>query len=1130
MTLDPQLPDRAVDLARSWVTSREAQRRPDRAAARLADLLADPDGVRFTLAFVDRVVRPEDPRVAAAALRHLAADPPAFLSGWQRFLLRCGAYFSRWLPEFVIRRARTTLRSLVGHLVVDARPERLGPALQRLRARGDRVNVNVLGEAVLGHEEADRRLDTLISLVGRPDIDYISVKVSAVVSHLAPWDVHRTVDRVVARLTPLYAAAVQASTPTFINLDMEEYADLEVTLLAFTRVMDAFPDLRAGIVLQAYLPDSLAALQALQLWAHERHLRGGAPIKVRIVKGANLAMERVEAERRGWPQATWPTKVDTDASYKTLLAQALDPDRTPGLRIGLAGHNLFDLAWAWLLAGDRGVQDAVDVEMLLGLDTGAASAAKRTVGGVTLYTPVVHPDEFDVAIAYLVRRLDECASPENFIRSIAEVARDAGALDHEEERFRASIAAMATLESVPRRTQDRSAETPGSGAQTFANTPDTDPSRPANRAWAVRALERTTYAQVGALTVADSSVHGPASLETLVRRCHDAAATWQAREPELRSWHLHQAGHALAARRGDLLTIMALEGGKTITEADTEISEAVDFAHYYAESLRRLTVVDGAHFRPDRVTVVTPPWNFPVAITAGSVLAALAAGSAVILKPAPQTPRCAAVVAETLWQAGIPRDLLRLVVLPEGDLSRDLITHPLVDRVLLTGSFETARLFKSWRPDLPLLAETSGKNALVITPSADIDLAVRDLVQSAFGHAGQKCSAASLGILVGHVAESERFRRQLLDAVNSLVVGASTDLSTDMGPLIEPPGTTLLSGLTELSPGETWLVEPRQLDADGRRWSPGVRIGVQPGSEAHRSEYFGPVLSLMAAPDLETAVAWQNGTDFGLTAGLHSLDADEIAWWLDRVEAGNLYVNRGTTGAIVQRQPFGGWKQSAVGPTAKAGGPNFLTRLGRWENAPLRRRRADAELDAFIVEELSQVLAYLLPAELTWVEYAAHSDQVAWQREFGRFKDVTGLESEANVLRYRPVPVTVRSEGPLHELVRVSLAARRCGAPLIVSSATPIPRGLADTVHLETHDAWLERLRRDRPMRVRLLSASLTDAAAVIDGDPAVTFYADPVTGSGRIECLPFLREQAISLTRHRYGHVNAEFESLLQE
>ncbi len=311
------------------------------------------------------------------------------------------------------------------------------------------------------------------------------------------------------------------------------------------------------------------------------------------------------------------------------------------------------------------------------------------------------------------------------------------------------------------------------------------------------------------------------------------------------------------------------------------------------------------------------------------------AGNAVVLKPAPQTPRTAWLLAEQCWRAGVPPDVLQYVACPDGDVGRRLITHPDVAIVVLTGAHATARQFLDWRPSLHLLAETSGKNAIVVTSSADIDTAVRDVVRSAFGHAGQKCSAASLLILTAPVHDDGRFLRRLGAAVRTLRVGWPNDPATTMGPLIEPPGEVLRRGLTELDAGESWLLQPASLDGSGRLWSPGVRLGVRPGSWFHQTECFGPVLGVMRADDLDHAIELQSSTPFGLTGGIHSLDEDEVDRWLRRVEVGNAYVNRHITGAIVRRQPFGGWKASSVGGGPKAGGPNYVAAFATPRSTPI---------------------------------------------------------------------------------------------------------------------------------------------------------------------------------------------------
>jgi RHH-type proline utilization regulon transcriptional repressor/proline dehydrogenase/delta 1-pyrroline-5-carboxylate dehydrogenase len=1154
-----ELAEAAVALARRWLDE-SAEAPDDPSAARLAGVLKDPDGLAFTVGFVDGVARPEDVSVAAKNLTRLAKRVPRFLPPALRAAIAAGGAVGEALPSAVVPIARRVLRAMVGHLIVDARPAKFGPAVQKLLESGDgqvRLNINLLGEAVLGDREAANRLQGTKELLQRPDVDYVSVKVSSVVGELSMWAFDETVEQIAQALTPLYRIAakksplgleaVDGASPErkFINLDMEEYRDLDLTIAVFQRILDepAFLDVEAGIVLQAYLPDAFPALQRLQAWAAERRTRGGAPIKVRVVKGANLAMERVDAELHGWPLATYGSKEQTDTNYKRMLDWALRPEHTDAVHIGVAGHNLFDIAWAWLLAERRGVAEAVDVEMLLGMASGQADAVRRTVGSLLLYTPVVAPDEFDVAIGYLVRRLEENAADDNFMSSVFDLAKDPRAFEKERDRFLASLAAFdADPDSVPvpNRSQNRLTGDLAPAAAEFRNAADTDPSLAANRTWGARILARVPDSTLGVDTVEAAGVADELELEEVVSTAVAAGEWWGSRSAAERAGYVRRAGYALEANRDRLIEVMASETGKTIDQADPEVSEAIDFASYYAHAALELDAVDGAVFEPSRLTVVAPPWNFPVAIPAGGVLSALAAGSAVIIKPAPQARRSAAVMVEALWESGIPRDLLNLGDVDEGDLGRRLMSDARVDRLILTGSYDTAALFRSWRPELPLLAETSGKNAIVVTPSADLDLAVKDVVKSAFGHAGQKCSAASLVILVGSVARSERFRRQLVDAVESLRVGYPHQASSEVGPLIEPATGKLADALTTLGPGEQWLVEPKQLDGTGRLWSPGVKEGVLPGTPAHLTEYFGPVLGIMHATSLEQAIELQNAVPFGLTAGIHSLDGEEIARWLATVEAGNVYINRGITGAIVRRQPFGGWKRSSVGAGAKAGGPNYLVHLGGWRSDPGEPSEglSLAGLDERVVRLLESSTAGLDWADFDAARRGAKSDQQAFETHFAP-SDPSALGVERNVLRYLPVPVSIRlsEQRPLHELVRVLAAATLAGSAVTVSSASKLPRPLrvllkerGVKVVIEKDAAWLARAPQfvGSVSRIRVIGGDAGALATALGGSPDVAVYSGEVTRAGRIELLPFLHEQSISATNHRFGNPSTLLDDVL--
>jgi len=614
-----------------------------------------------------------------------------------------------------------------------------------------------------------------------------------------------------------------------------------------------------------------------------------------------------------------------------------------------------------------------------------------------LYTPAVSEADFDVAIGYLFRRLEENAAGQNFMRKLFDLSPGSAEFENEAVFFRQGIAARLDLDTSQRRRQDRRrCEDAFKANQSFRNEPDTDPTLPSNLEW-IRLVSEAEPNPVSAeiLTTVDEIMR-------VVNLSRDTAGDWGNTPAVDRRVLLHHVAAEIESRRGELITTMMHEASKTFAQADSEVSEAVDFARWYADQAVALEGIGNAKFQPFGAVAVVPPWNFPCAIPAGGILAALAAGNTVICKPAPETPRCAEIVAEACWSAGVPREVLQFVRTPDNEVGQALIEA--VDAVILTGSVETADLFREWKPELRLFAETSGKNALIITPSADLDMAVADLVQSSFGHSGQKCSAASLAILVGDVYSSERFRRQLVDAVTSLSPGPAQNLATDIAPLVGAVNPRLQRAIDHLDAGESWLVAPSESDDDVVL--PSVRDGVQPGSWFHQTECFGPMLGLMSAATLEDAIEIANSSEFGLTGGIHSLDHREIKHWLETVEVGNCYVNRPITGAIVQRQPFGGWKRSSVGLGAKAGGPNYLMQLGTWSSS----------------------------------QHSGPDDyECQWQNTFSQGRDATGLFCEANTLRYRPLTAVgaylAGAANPI-ELQRVRKACELVGVELVTVQAS----------------------------------------------------------------------------------------------
>ncbi len=1173
---DRALGQRAVALAANLLEMANAQqtRSERQQAQKIARMMDDPNGKALTIALSDQVFRSHRPQRIASQLAYLldGYGVPSYMQAWERGALAAGGTFGKLAPHAVVPPFTARLRQETRTVILPGEEAPLTSYLARRRADGMRLNLNQLGEAILGEEEAQHRLAAYLRLLARPDVEYISVKLSSVFSQINLVAYDETLQAVKERLRMLYRAAMAtpythpdgSTSHRFINLDMEEYRDLHLTVAAFQQVLDEdeFLPLRAGLVLQAYLPDSFAVQQDLTAWAQRRVARGGAPIKIRIVKGANLAMEQVEASLAGWEPAPYSTKVEVDANFKRMVRYGCDPAHAAAVNMGVASHNLFDIAYSLLVRAMYETDAYVEFEMLEGMANHQARAVQAAAGGMLLYAPVVKQEDFHSAIAYLVRRLDENTAEENFLHDLFALQPDTPLWDKQRKRFLVACELTERVRATPRRRQNRQHPLPDLNGnvteqvyQPFTNEPDTDWSLPANHTW-IRTIVAQWHAsnpqaiplQIGGELITDTvyaAGHDPSrpgapryryalADATWVSRALDVAVqaqrTWGKRSPAERGTALLRVAHELARSRGDLIGAMILDGAKAIPEADGEVSEAIDFARYYARSLPQLhDEVADCSMSPLGVVVITPPWNFPCAIPSGGVLAALAAGNSVILKPAPETVLVAWQIVQAMWRAGIPHEVLQFVPCPDNEIGQQLVTDERTAAVILTGARATALMFQGWKPTMRLFAETSGKNALIITGMADHDQAIKDLVRSAFGHNGQKCSAASLAILEGEVYDNPTFLRQLRDAVASLHVGTAWEPANKLTPLTQPPGDNLCRALTTLDEGESWLLEPRMLGDNPHLWSPGIKIGVRPGSFFHQTECFGPVLGILRADDLTHAVELANASLFGLTGGIHSLDAREQAYWQEHIEVGNAYINRHITGAIVQRQAFGGWKGSVFGPGAKAGGPNYVLQLGDWQQHGLPRQQATP---AATVQTLAGRYQALLTSdnERSWLQATIGSYAHAWQTHYGSEQEMAYLHGEDNIFRYRPCKHILLRPAPATPpltIAQVALAAYTCGTPLTISLPPSAPAAWAMLAHHDAitvifeDDSMLisrlqagfsyERLRAPGGVALSVRQAAQQRGMAVLDS---------PVLANGRLELRAYLREQAVSRTTHRYGNI----------
>lgn len=1090
---------------------------------------------------------------------------PRFFSPLDRAMLRGFQTFGGWLPGVSVPMVKEHMRQETANVILPAEHELLAEHLRKRTAQGVRMNVNFLGEAILSEAEAERRLTLYLEALQQPETEVFSVKISTLYSQMSPIAREHTISTLCDRLERLYRSAARATftrhdgarVPKFIYLDMEEYRDLSLTCEVFMRTLErrGLEKISAGIVLQAYIPDSHRWQLRLLEWARRRVAAGGAEITMRIVKGANMEMERHEASIKGWPQAPFDSKLDTDANYKRMLHTGFEPENLAAARLGIASHNLFDVAYALVLTQERQAMPRMQFEMLEGMANHQRRALFEEASNLLLYSPVCHKEHFLSAIGYLIRRLDENTGPDNFLRHTFKLVPGSAEWQELEKGFVASFERLETLSDAPRRTQDRNVERafqlvrePAAvcgtdervGKLVLRNEPDTDWSLPHHAEWAKRILAAWKPRHTDVPLVIDGveiredrvarDCLDPSVPKSSVGRYHQANGAditravecaardddgWRTMTPKARQEVMRRVAYELRRARGDLMGAALANTGKTLAESDPEVSEAVDFVEFYAETARAFFEMPGVEAKGKGVVVVVSPWNFPIAIPCGGIAAALAAGNTVILKPASDAVLPAWEMCQCFWRGGVSKKALQFVPCAGGREGAQLVQHPLVNAVILTGGTETALAMLRAKPDLPLSAETGGKNATIVTAMADRDLAIKNVLHSAFGHAGQKCSATSLLLLEAEIFDDPEFRRMLVEAAESLTVGSAWDLKTKIGPVIRPPSGDLQNALLTLESGESWALMPRKVDGNDCLWSPGIKWGVQRGSYTHLTEFFGPVLGVMRFEKLHEAIAMVNQTGFGLTSGLESLDDREQAEWKVGIRAGNLYINRGTTGAIVLRQPFGGMGKSAFGPGLKAGGPNYVAQFMDFAEKDLKDRKDIG------------------------VERAMGWYAEAWEKEFSREHDHFLLIGQDNVRRYLPVRelrIRIHLDDTVFDIFARVAAARTAGCRITVS----VPHGFASEAMARLHEAtedwaaaieFMEESDEDLAAaitqretdRVRYASPSRVPVVVRRAAAEAQVFIADaPVLAEGRVELLWYVQEQSVSFDYHRYGNLGA--------
>ena len=842
-------------------------------------------------------------------------------------------------------------------------------SIEQLRKQSMAFTMDLLGEAVVTEREAEAYLNQYLDLMaqlteaakgwkpvakldtaeGKPLAKVqVSVKLTAFYSQFDPLDVEGSEVKVGEHIRTLLRRADELGVA--VHFDMEQYRYKDATLAALKKLLmeDEFRSRSdIGMTLQAYLRDSYGDLVGLIEWAKKR----GTPITLRLVKGAYWDQETITARQNYWPTPVYNHKSSTDANFERMTRLLLENHEH--LYAAIGSHNVRSQALAMAITQTLDIPARnVEFQVLYGMADSLANALVKQGHRVRVYCPY---GDLIPGMAYLIRRLLENTANSSFLKQ------------NLEERPAEEL--LAIPQWGPDDTDDDGREStltpialPGSAVTRINPCADTDYAIAQKRSDANAALT-SVQNQMGKTyrplidgeyvrtseTVQSVNPSRPAQLvgtvaqinveqaDRAIAAAKTAFESWKRTPVKARAAIINKAADLLEERRHELNAWMVLEGGKPLQQADAEVSEAADFCRYYAAEMERLDEEidydvagerDRYFYRPKGIVLVISPWNFPLAIPTGMTVAALVTGNCALLKPAAVTSVIAAKLSEIFVDAGIPKGVFQYVPGRGSTVGSHMVKHPDVHMIVFTGSQEVgcqiyadAAILQPKQKHLKrVVAEMGGKNAIIVDESADLDQAVQGVVYSAFGYSGQKCSACSRVIVVASIYET--FVARLIEATKSLNVGDAALPSTKVGPVIDVSAQKKIREYIEKGKAEATLALELPSPEPGYFVGPVIFTDVDPQSTIAQEEIFGPVLAVMKAANFDEGLAIANNTNYALTGGLYSRTPSHIDQAYEEFEVGNLYINRTITGAIVARQPFGGFKLSGVG--SKAGGPDYL--------------------------------------------------------------------------------------------------------------------------------------------------------------------------------------------------------------
>lgn len=1013
------------------------------------------------------------------------------------------------------------------------------------KKEGSLLNLVHLKEEAIGENDVSSQVKTYIDFLSNPSIDYISIKVSAISSKIKVHSPESSIENIVSNLRKIYRAAMkEKDRPKFVNIDMESYKYFYITISAFKRLLEEeeFKSFYAGITMQSYLPNSYPILKTLIKWASLRTIKGGAPIRICLVKGSYLYKEQVIASEKGWPQAPYLDKLSTDANFKRMIDYSFDNTRLKSVHIDICSHNVFDLSYAIILMNKLNSTSNIGFQMFHGRTTHIKETIEKIIEKpIRLYTPIFSEKEFDNAIYYLHRRLEENTGSENFIKHVFNLSPGTFLWETLEEAFINSIKKIPDLSSSARRSFGKKCVTLSSSFYgAFENEAETDFTLPSKKEWQNRVFNELASATYPPLPIViggrelftqEKSTSNPKysyclasgkEIQEAIRNAEENQTFWKEFPLEEKRKLIAKAASIYREEKTDLIKAIMIDSMKTLLNADSEVAESIDIIEYYQTRIDKISKMRDLGLNPKGTIVVISSRSFAVCSAIGGIVSALLGGNCVIFKPPSDNVLTSWHLIKVLWEAGIPKNILQFINCSDDLVQKELLSDPRISLILISGKAQTIEKLAKANPSCNIHGASEGKNTMIITSMSDKTVAIKNLINSAFAFSGQQYSCVSLAILEKEIYEDITFRKNLVDAARNLVTGPILRPETDIGPL-------MYSGdpiqMTNLEKNEKWLLKPKILSHNPLFISPGIKIGVTPSSSIYNSFIPGPILGIMKAKNLNHALSLANGTKYGLCASLQSLDEEEHLKWKNSIEAGNLYINYYSTKSVTRRIPFGGYKKSSFGPGYKAGGPNYMLQCMNILQVNLPKEKKTVN------ENVNSLTSFLGKIELSSEEldiwYASIANYSYWWEKLKTFRDPTKIIGQDNFFGYIPLKlISVRITHNCYplDILRICAACLTCKTPFELSFSkedekAPEWKELSNLISVieESEEKFVNRILEKKIEKVRLAKKASPSMKTSLNSN--LCFVNDlPVLANGRIELLNYLREISICSIYHRYG------------